>query len=32
MQTGISSEKENLAMHIAICDDNVGDRNKWNAF
>lgn len=28
MQSDISSEKENLAMHIAICDDNVGDRKQ----
>ncbi len=28
MQSGDSAEKENLAMHIAVCDDNVGDRKQ----
>ena len=28
MESGISAERENLAMHIAICDDNVGDRKQ----
>lgn len=28
MQSGNFTEKENLAMHIAICDDNVADRKQ----
>lgn len=28
MQSGVSAERENLSIHIAVCDDNVGDRKQ----